>query len=103
MEEDSYDSYNNDDIIRNNIDKLDTEIQDNIKTEENLDLNMNLVEDEILGNGEEENENNNENSVDIEEDDILSGENIVINIESEENNKVKIDNKKYLMKNSTAV
>ncbi len=103
MEEDSYDSYNNDDILKENIDKLETEIQDNIKTEENLNLNMNLVEDEILGNGEEDNENNNENSLDIEEDDTLSGENIVINIESEENNKVKIDNKKYLMKNSTAV
>ena len=104
MEEDSYDSYNNDDILKNNIDKLETEIQDNIKTEENLNLNINLVEDDILENGEEENQNNNENSLDIEEDDTLSGENIVINIESGENNKVIPDkNKKYLMKNSTAV
>lgn len=120
MEEDSYDSYNNEDILNNNIDNLNTNLQDNIKSEENLDLDVNINGDnnEETNDGqiinlenEEENENNNLNDleknvnlVDIEEDDNLSGENIVINIESGENNKVIPDNnKKYLMKNSTAV
>jgi hypothetical protein len=121
MEEDSYDSYNNEDILNNNIDNIDnlnTDLQDNIKSEENLDLDVNIngdnneeTNDSQIINLENEEENNNLNDleknvnlVDIEEDDNLSGENIVINIESEENNKVKLDeNKKYLMRNSTAV
>lgn len=120
MEEDSYDRYNNDDILMNNIDNLNRDLQDNIKSEENLDLNINSGEDnneetndnQIINlNNEEQNENNNSidveeniNLVDAEEDDTLSGENIVINIESGENNKVIPDkNKKYLMTNSTAV
>ena len=118
MEEDSYDSYNNEDILNNNIDNLNTNLQDNIKSEENLDLDVNIngdnneeTNDSQIINLENEEENNNlkdleenVNLIDVEEDDTLSGENIVINIESGENNKVKLDeNKKYLMKNSTAV